>query len=87
MQGTIMRCIRAVQMAKTVDVPHWIPCSEKEPTEADGKVIACDAKGEVNTAVHSEYSGKWYWGDMMAVGAEVIAWRPLPDPYKESEVQ
>lgn len=62
---------------------EWIPCSERLPSEKDGRVLVTK-RDEVMTAIYSEFSGTWYLGDMCAVGGEnPIAWMPLPMPYRE----
>ena len=64
----------------------WIPCSVDLPKEKDGIVLICCEDGNVMTGKHSEFSDTWYKGDMYAVGgSNVIAWQPLPEPYKEKE--
>lgn len=62
---------------------EWIPCSERLPSEKDGRVLVTK-RDEVMIAIYSEFSGRWYLGDMCAVGGEnPIAWMPLPMPYRE----
>lgn len=64
----------------------WIPCSERLPQEKYGVVLICDENGEVETGRYSEFSNRWYIGDMCAIGgSKVIAWQPLPQAYKEGE--
>ena len=64
----------------------WIPCSIDLSKEKDGMVLICCEDGNVMTGKHSEFSDTWYKGDMYAVGgSNVIAWQPLPEPYKEKE--
>lgn len=70
------------------NLTSWIPCSERLPSEKDGKVLICDEEGEVTTGKYSEYSNRWYIGDMCGVGgAEIIAWQPLPEPYKKEGIE
>jgi len=59
---------------------HWIPCSERMP-ETRCNVLICTSNGYVHI-------GWWYeadkFKDMNNVQYEdVIAWQPLPEPYKE----
>lgn len=55
----------------------WIPCSEELPKE-DGMYNVTLDDGFVASA--PIYSGMWaLWADT----GEVIAWQPLPEPYKE----
>lgn len=50
----------------------WIPCSEQEPEE-DGYYLVCWSDGQIET--------EWYdnegWGY-----CDVVAWMPLPKPYR-----
>ena len=64
----------------------WIPCSVDLPKEKDGIVLICCEDGNVMTGKHSEFSDTWYKGNVYAVGgSNVIAWQPLPKPFKESD--
>ena len=70
------------------DTQGWIPCNEDQPTEKTGRVIYCDENGKVGMGLHSEFSDMWYKGDMCGVGgAKVIAWMPLPEPYKDGDTK
>ena len=71
--------------------PRWIPCSERLPEEfADvfcstnaGEVFIATYLGELNEGVDcfDDDNGMMWEGD-------VIAWMPLPEPYKtESEAK
>ena len=55
---------------------RWIPCSERlpEPLQA---VIVTSTQGQVYISyiVHGEFE----------YGGNVVAWMPLPQPYKEDE--
>ena len=63
---------------------QWIKCSERLPSEKDGRVLISMPGGEVETGRYSEFSERWYKGDMCGVGGEdPVAWMPLPEPYKE----
>lgn len=61
---------------------RWIPCSERLPEE-DGRflVFLPDRKGTFMCA--DFLSGKWYPDDYECTSNHVIAWMPLPKPYKE----
>ena len=69
--------IEALEMAiKALEQTSWIPVSEKLP-ESD-KWCLVTTKEAVTKALYYEYSE--YWKEY------VIAWMPLPQPYKvESE--
>ena len=63
---------------------EWIPRSERLPKEK-ARVLTYDTMGDV---VFGQYDkGKWYWeaeacADYWAKNDGVIAWMPLPTPYK-----
>ena len=60
----------------------WIPCSERLP-ENNGNYMTCDEKGNIHIFWYddcqkcpfniSEYHTRYY---------PVVAWMPLPEPYK-----
>ena len=63
----------------------WIICEQKLPKESDGVVLISMPNGEVKTGRYSEYSKRWYKGDMCGVGGDdPLAWMPLPKPYTKS---
>ena len=67
----------AIDDAPTIDaVSEWIPCEERLPSK-DGKYLIVGRQGAVNILPY--HDGMWYgrWG--------VIAWMPLPKPYRERE--
>ena len=55
---------------------QWIPCSERLP-ERNGYYLVTGRQGAVNKRLYQD--GYWYgnW--------TVIAWMPLPEPYKEDD--
>lgn len=66
----------------------WIPCSERLPSESDDYLctIPLDAC-KTYTKVLTFYKGKFYEDDINEWGAlyhdDVLAWMPLPKPYRE----
>ena len=56
--------------------PCWIPVSERLP-EKNGEYLITGRQGAVNKRRY--HDGHWYgnWS--------VLAWMPLPEPYRESE--
>ena len=53
--------------------PRWIPVSERLPEE--GIYLVCTDKGYIATIMYDR-SMKWL------LRAKIIAWMPLPQPYK-----
>ena len=78
-------------------VPHceennndWIPCSERMP-RYNQHVLVCRA-GMAMPILVDKYSGyygeddcEWYEGWVHSNNCIVVAWKPLPEPYKEGE--
>ncbi len=71
-------------MLESSEPQQWIPCGQKLPEE-ETDVIICNAKGEIAISRGSKstevddfiwYTSGWRFGD-------VIAWRELPEPYRE----
>ena len=74
----------------------WIPCSERLPENDDDvlcwyeyRIMQGTHEGEMNQKFEIGYYNKYFkrWGGEVSSGRDckVIAWRPLPEPYKESE--
>ena len=76
---------------------RWIPVSERPPEEKDAGIlkklgtskrseyvlVTVEAKGERMTATACTYDGKWNWDMKYAFpDYKIIAWMPLPEPYK-----
>lgn len=71
----------------------WIPVSEKLPEENDGKYYpilnVSTSYGAVKRGFYRVRDKEWYIYSEMhgefikAEDKEVIAWQPLPEPYKE----
>jgi len=60
----------------------WIPCSERLPEKQQQDYLICDDKGNVYSSAY--YHNAW----LVNVGTdEVVAWQPLPEPYKAEEAQ
>lgn len=57
----------------------WIPCSKKMPLFIDN-VLVCTKSGGIKIA--SLTVGKRFCDMYMNIIDDVIAWQPLPEPYK-----
>ena len=74
-----------IRNAPTIDPrPEWIPVSERLP-EYGQVVLWCNEHGSVFTSAITARCG-----DSWAIGkrhrrSKVIAWMPLPEPYKGEE--
>jgi len=79
---TISECV------EPSEIPHWIPCSERLP-ENDGELyLVTDYCKMINRKrIHLSrcyMNREGFWSEV-PLGYEVIAWMPLPQPYKEDE--
>ena len=75
----------ALDMAITAlqNQPVWIPVSEILP-EKGAQVLCCNKYGSVFTScITAKIKKSFYFGKHY----DVIAWMPLPEPYRESEEQ
>lgn len=70
----------------------WIPCSERLPNEEEMKRACCNGSGDSEFIVMIEGAIKpttlyrtqeGFWTDGKWEIYKVIAWQPLPEPYKE----
>jgi hypothetical protein len=64
-----------------LNADKWIPCEERLPSE-DGKYIVCTTKGSVYCAKYSKKHSTNY-GFHTDSYTHIIAWQPLPTPYKK----
>ena len=66
---------------------RWTPVSEGLP-EQETNVLICNRQGEIEIAQGSRFdNGTWEWYTSGWRYGEVIAWMPLPEPYKEGECE
>ena len=62
------------------DTEGWVPVEERLP-EGNKTVLVCQRGGAIDVAWHDGY--RWKTGFSHADWlSNVIAWRPLPEPYK-----
>jgi hypothetical protein len=72
---------RVVSEQPTVD--RWIPCSERLPEE-QFKGVLVDTGGIYEIAWRNGVT--WHHKDGWFYDSQVIAWMPLPEPYKEGDI-
>lgn len=82
---------------KQPKIGGWIPCSERFPTEEeaydyddeDGVYVPSElivmVKGADLPTVAFFEDGEFTCGEFFELHGEVIAWQPLPEPYREEE--
>ena len=91
-QAAIEWCLEGLNnMPSAQPEPQWIPCSERLPgkhgemylvTISDGSVYSCALQWDANKK-------RWYLSFLnngkilVDYIDDVIAWMPLPEPYKE----
>lgn len=73
--------------APTIDIPTWIPCSERLP-EHDEDVLITDEYGDVSIASIEFFERQpdpWQWADENGyrICYKVLAWMPRPESYKK----
>ena len=84
-EETLVDVLNAIETIPSADRPQgeWIPCSERLPKKYE-QVLCCNKDGRVFssalTYVHPEYK-YWYFGKHRSV----IAWMPLPKPWKGAD--
>lgn len=72
----------ASDMLEKDDKRQWIPVSQELPIDNHGAdVLACDIDGDIYKAYLSDYDG-WRRSDDFEKIKSVVAWMPLPEPYK-----
>ena len=65
----------------------WIPTSNLLP-EGGHNVLFCDKAGNVGEGCYNKELNKWVlfrWRVSGIRGEEVVAWMPMPEPYKGEE--
>ena len=65
---------------------QWIPCSERLPEYDGDAYLVTDYCEQINRKrIHVSYcyiNKEGFWSDV-PLGYKVIAWMPLPEPYRE----
>lgn len=77
-EGTDLDFINSVKAS----AQQWIPCSERLPDKDGIYLVTHRTFGKLEVTWNIFYGGEhasWLWND------EIIAWMPLPEPYKGEE--
>lgn len=70
--------------APSIEIPTWIPCSERMPTKAGHYLCSFKKPKRIdNIYVELAYwtGGRWYG----YLAPEIKAWMPLPEPWKGAD--
>ena len=76
--------------------PHWIPCSERLPEEdhwlggsgrqfSDKVLVSVFNSADKDEWVDASYTIDGEWALELSRDSKVIAWQPLPSPYREEQ--
>ena len=80
---TIKEMLEIVQEVSEEYNGGWIPCSDRLPEESLNSVIGWDEYRQRCCFVQY-YGGRWILGNDID-SVKIIAWQPLPEPYKERD--
>lgn len=73
--------------APTIEVPKWIPCSERLPNNDEEVIVSVEDDRADNIFKYTTTA--WRYGDVWVSDNEricgIIAWMPLPQPYEETD--
>ena len=78
------------QLPSAQPEPQWIPITEKLP-DFDKCVLATTSWGTITIAERwKDTKGEENWfvseGECNAERDDIVAWKPLPEPYKEDDI-
>lgn len=88
---TIDACKGAIEL---LEQTRWIPVSERLPEERNHYLVTIEIDAMNGCKPYYEIQPSWYSdkqfvveykGDGLVAKKSVIAWMPLPEPYRESE--
>lgn len=60
----------------------WIPCEKGIPDDSGDPVMVTTISGNLLIAIFEPEEGLWWASDYDGAIYDVIAWMPLPEPYK-----
>ena len=73
-------CIAQVFKAPTIEVPTWIPVTERLPTIDDSDEI-----GMVLALTRNGFGNCWWWKVIVEMPSNFTHWMPLPTPPKDGD--
>ena len=80
----VQKAFDALEQAETncSEIPNnWIPCSERLPQQ--GQEVICQCRANIIKVLKLDANGDWYQdAEHCYMGGFVIAWMPLPEPYR-----
>ena len=93
MAFSVKECMLIVQEVAEEYHGDWIPCSERLPDDAFGclvTIIDCEPSTQTDFENILPYvvgydGDSWNDSDGNVIPFEVIAWQPLPKPFKERD--
>lgn len=79
--------IGVIDEQPTIEPERWIPVTERLPEDVEigeeyPTVIFCTKDATYSGFYEHYMGGKWWCGDEDYTVDEVIAWMPLPEPYR-----
>lgn len=78
---------KIIEDAQTVEIPQWIPVEERLPSEDGENVICCTEGGiiEICAFYNGDEIYPIQWCSNGNVLRHVVAWQPLPQPFKKED--
>ena len=86
------QALGVIDRQPTIELPQWIPVTERLPKKYIGEWLCCDKYGNIfilryeNTTPNGDCVFCYTDNDGYSVsGHDVVAWMPLPEPWKGGE--